>query len=207
MTSNLHWKPGDTVVMRGVWKGLIVYACPVTVVKDEPGLLAFYLPCGTLGRQMPGRMPAREMIALKEARLVEHTWVETDVLMLAVPGEACSIWLMWEAGQRKLRCWYVNLEEPLQRTSIGFDSMDWQLDIVISSDRTKWRWKDEDEFADWLEAGLISQALAGSLCAAAEEVLRKLEENRSPFCDGWENWTPPSGWTIPVLLQGWDEQL
>ena len=59
--------------------------------------------------------------------------------MLAVPGESHAVWIMWERGHTKLRCWYINLETPLLRTPIGFDTMDHELDIVISPDRSGWR--------------------------------------------------------------------
>jgi hypothetical protein len=62
--------------------------------------------------------------------------------MLAVPGAAHSVYAMWEAGNKNLRCWHINLSEPLRRTSIGFDSMDYLLDVVANPDRSEWRWKD-----------------------------------------------------------------
>ena len=43
------------------------------------------------------------------------------MLMLVVPGEAFSIYLMWGTGTRCLDCWYINLQEPIRRTSIGFE--------------------------------------------------------------------------------------
>lgn len=38
---------------------------------------------------------------------------------------------------------YVNIEEPWQRTPIGFDSRDHLLDIVVTVDLSTWHWKDE----------------------------------------------------------------
>jgi predicted RNA-binding protein associated with RNAse of E/G family len=111
---------------------------------------------------------------------------------------------MWETGQSNLRCWYVNLEEPLRRTSIGFDSMDYLLDIVISPDRSSWHWKDEDEFEAILRAGVITETEGRSIREEGRRAIRKMEENRSPFCDGWEFWRPPPGWTLPELAEGWE---
>ena len=68
--------------------------------------------------------------------------------MLAIPAAAHSVYVMWETGRTELRCWYVDLQEPLRRTTLGFDTMDHLLDIVISPDQSAWRWKDEDEFEE-----------------------------------------------------------
>ena len=39
---------------------------------------------------------------------------------------------MWEERQRRVDCWYNNLQQPLVRTAFGFDTMDDWLDIVIN---------------------------------------------------------------------------
>ncbi len=204
MSSKPHWNPGDTVVLRGTFHGILLYGGPAFCVRDEPELVALYWPAGIRVRQFPRRMTARDMLTLREANLTDHTWTGTDVLMLSNPSEGCSIWLMWETGTTDLRCWYINLEEPLKRTRVGFDAMDWQLDIVVSPDRSRWRWKDEDEFEAWIAAGLITPTAAESIRATGLAALKRLQENRPPYCDGWENWRPPAAWGIPALPVGWD---
>ena len=42
-----RWKPGDTVVLRGVWRNRLWWASAATVVQDTPGLLALYWQAGT----------------------------------------------------------------------------------------------------------------------------------------------------------------
>jgi predicted RNA-binding protein associated with RNAse of E/G family len=82
--------------------------------------------------------------------------------------------------------------------------MDQMLDIVINPDRTKWHWKDEDEFSEAEEIGVYSREKAQSIRQEGQRVIGLLNANASPFCDGWENWTPPREWGIPVFPLGWE---
>lgn len=198
-----HWKPGEIVVMRGVWKGKLWWACPSYVVKDTPELLARYWPAGT-----PTRSPIRRPTVQDEIdnyiELIDRNWTDHDVLSLNIPGSAHSIDLMWVAGTCQLRCWYVHLQEVQRRTSIGVDTMDQMLDIVISPDRSSWYWKDEDEFNEAERIGLYSQEKAASIRMEGERVIALMEAGMAPFCDGWEDWTPPEEWSTPTFPEGWE---
>jgi hypothetical protein len=127
--------------------------------------------------------------------------------MLVTPGSSHAIYVMWETGQTKLRCWYIDLQEPLRRTNLGFDTMDQLLDIVVSPDQSKWHWKDEDEFEEAIAIGVYSIEEAQSIRAEGERVINLLQTGQSPFCDGWEKWSPPTEWDIPTLPEGWDKTL
>jgi hypothetical protein len=99
----------------------------------------------------------------------------------------------------------VNLQEPLRRTRLGFDSMDQLLDLVISPDLSTWHWKDEDEFNEAVALGVYSSEDARAIRAEGEGVIARLQARQSPFYDGWENWCPPAEWGLPPLLDGWDD--
>jgi predicted RNA-binding protein associated with RNAse of E/G family len=86
---------------------------------------------------------------------------------------------------------------------MGFDTRDHLLDIVISPNRSEWRWKDEDEFKEAVAIGVFSPQEARTIRAEGERVIQLLEADKSPFCDGWEMWSPPAGWGIPTFLEGW----
>jgi hypothetical protein len=199
------WKPGDTVVLRGTGFRRLWWAMPVTVVRDSPEMVALYWQVGTHWRDI-GRHPrGREFLTIDKIELQELVWNRTDVLMLKNPPEAHSIWLMWEAGQTRLDCWYVNLETPLRRTPPGFDIMDHELDIVIRPDRSGWHWKDEDAFEEMVTAGVFTAKEARAIREEGERVIRKMKANEPPFCDGWEKWAPPPEWTIPALPPDWEQ--
>ena len=190
--------------MRGVWKGKLWWACPAFVVQDSPDLMVLYWPVGTPTRS-PVRRPTVEDELYNRIELIERNWTDNDVLSLNTRGAAHSIEVMREENTHKLRCWYVHLQEPLRRTRIGFDTMDQMLDIIISPDRMRWHWKDEDEFSEAEAIGVYSQAKAQSIRREGERVIGLLNANASPFCDGWENWTPPKEWGVPAFPPGWEK--
>jgi hypothetical protein len=198
-----YFAPGDTVVMRGILQGKLWWACPAYVVVDTSELIALFWPVGTPTRS-PIRRPTVEDELYNRIQLVERNWTDHDVLSLNVPGSAHSIEVMWEDGTRNMNCWYVHLQEHLRRTRIGFDTMDQMLDIVISTDRLSWYWKDEDEFAEAEEIGVYTHQKAQSIRQEGERVIAMLNANAAPFCDGWEKWTPPVDWGIPTFPEGWE---
>jgi hypothetical protein len=137
MSQENSWSPGTPLVLRGAGFGNLWWAMPVILVQDRPDLIALYWQAGTRWKDVRRHATALELLASSKADPVDQVWEQTDVLMLAVPGESHAVWVMWEHGQTVLRCWYVNLESPLFRTPIGFDTMDHELDIVISPKRSR----------------------------------------------------------------------
>ena len=95
--------------------------------------------------------------------------------------------------------WYVNLEEPWRASSVGWDTRDLALDIVVERDGS-WRWKDEDHLAAAVERGWITPEKASAVRAEGERVLAAW-----PFPTGWEDWRPDPRWEVPHLPAGWDE--
>ena len=83
--------------------------------------------------------------------------------------------------------------------------MDQELDIVIAPDRSAWRWKDEDRFERMVAEGVFTARQARAIRAEGAQVIEDLHAGASPFCDGWESWSPPPAWSIPRLPPGWDE--
>jgi hypothetical protein len=199
-----RWRPGDIIVLRGIQKNKLWWANPAYLVNDSSQLIAFYWPAGTPTRSPLSRPTVRDELENRIA-LGERLWTDNDVLSLTIPGAGFSIEVMWHAGTTQLRCWYVHLQEPLRRTRIGFDTMDQMLDIVISPDRSHWYWKDENEFAEAETIGLYSAEKTRTIRAEGEKVIHMLRDNASPFCDGWEKWQPPPGWTIPAFPPGWED--
>lgn len=199
-----RWQPGDVVVLRGVGFGKLWFAMPARVVQDLPERIALFWREGTHWKDVSDHPLGREVLTLRKAELIDLTWTETDVLLLAGPGEAHTIWAMREAGQAQLRCWYVNLQTPERRTSIGFDAMDQELDIVITPDLSAWRWKDEDKFERMAAEGVFSTDEARAIRAEGERVIREMRAGEPPFGEGWERWSPPPAWQIPELPPGWD---
>ena len=100
---------------------------------------------------------------------------------------------LWRDGA--FAYWYVNFEQPLRRTPVGFDTFDEKLDLIVQPDGS-YGWKDEDELEQAAALGLLD---AGAVRAEAKRVL-----DEWPFPTGWEDWRPDPSWPIPQLPDGWE---
>ena len=195
---------GENAILRGVGKK-VLWAFPATVVQDTSDLIVLYMPAGVLGRNVTHKPTTKELLSLTELNIVECTWQRTDVLMLIVPGEAFSTYIMWDTGTKNLDCWYVNLQEPIKRTSIGFDTMDNMLDVVISPDMSDWEWKDDDEFAEAQKIGFYSAETAREIWSEGEKAVRLITSERRSLYEEWEKWQANPKWEIPKLSPLWNE--
>lgn len=204
------WQPGEQILLRHTWIGELSWVAPVTVVEDAPNLIALYMamdtpikrPVGEDGLPIP-RFQIAERLDNEPLRLSDARWVGSSVLWLVRPGEAHAIGVFWWGEEREFEGWYANLQAPLQRTAIGFDTSDHMLDVTIAPDRS-WQWKDEDEFAIVQQRGLFPQAAAQAIRAEGEGVIATVEANGWPFNAGWEHWRPDPAWPTPAVPDKWN---
>lgn len=198
-----RFEPGDHIVMRDASDGLVRAATPVTVIEDSPARLVYFLTEGTrffmrsAGRRMSGYDP-------DAAPFEEHTWAGPGSLTVKPKGLGFAVKAFWRGANREFSGWYINLETELSRTAIGFDRRDQVLDVLIAPDGVTWQWKDEDEFADAILAGRISEKEAESVRSAGLRAVEMARTSSPPFSEGWETWAPPDGAEIPNLPPGWD---
>ncbi len=202
MKQKSFWSACENATLRGVGSK-VFWAFPTIVVKDEPDLIALYMPAGVLGRNVTHKPTPEELFSLTELSVVKCTWQRTDVLMLIVPGEAFSTYIMWETGTKNLDCLYVNLQDPIRRTPIGFDTMDHTLDIVISPDMSEWEWKDDDEFMEAQKVGFYSSEQAREIWAEGEKAIRLITSERRSLYEEWEKWQSNPEWEFPKLSPLW----
>ena len=199
-----YWKSGDQIVLREIWRGKVWSGRPCTVVEDRPGRLALFSGVGgsKIRACRPDGSPLRE--AVDDWELVEEPWT-LECLRIVAPGSRHSVLLFWTPGFQKFMLWYVNLEEPMVRTPIGFDYLDRFLDIEIAPDLTRWQWKDEDEFQEAVAHGVLTAEEAQVFRAEGEEVIEALDARRPPFDERWDLWRPVAGWPTPRFPDGWDD--
>jgi len=198
------WQSGASATLRGVGDK-VYWAFPTIVVQDSPDLIVLYMPAGVLGKDTDHKPTTKELLSLDEIKIADYQWKRTDVLMLIVPGEAFSTYIMWEAGTKNLDCWYVNLQEPIRRTSIGFDTMDNMLDVVISPDMSEWHWKDDDEFAAAQKIGFYSAEKAHEIWAEGERAVQLITKERRDLYKKWEMWQANPEWELPILSPDWQK--
>jgi hypothetical protein len=209
---NQRWRAGETVVLKEVWRGKLWAARPLIVVDDSGERMALWCPLGTL-RKVPAPPPNRRRPATRTDHVVtaltlgdwvyeDHTW-DVSTLWLIEPDSWHATWVSFLADGSHLG-WYVNFQEPLERTADGIQAMDLMLDIIVSPDRT-WHWKDQDEFDAVVAAGLYSDATVRAVREEAQSVIHQIENQSAPFDEQWLKWRPPDEWTIPSLPAGWEQ--
>lgn len=195
--------PGTAVALREIWHGRIWSARPALVVEDANTQM-FYV--GPPMRWMCPREPgsgAWLRIPQDAWELGERTWDDTRALSFAWPGRPHAVLLMWDVSWLP-RSWYVNLQDPLRRTPVGFDYLDLELDAIVDLDRSSWRWKDEDELAKAIERGHLTEERATGMRAEGEDLVRRIVDRTPPFDRDWLDWRPHPSWGVPELPAGWD---
>ncbi|WP_327184883.1 cytidylyl-2-hydroxypropylphosphonate hydrolase [Streptomyces sp. NBC_01334] len=204
------WEPGSRILWRYRENGGVNFhiARPVTVVRDDEELLAVWLAPGTqcvkpvLADGTPPHQEPLRTRYTKPRTVARGRWLGTGVLKVARPGEPWSVWLFWDQGW-KFKNWYVNLETPLARWDGGVDSEDHFLDICVYPDRS-WGLRDEDEFAQAQQDGLMDRAVAEQVREAGSRAVEVIRAWGPPFSEGWQHWRPDPSWAVPLLPEDWD---
>lgn len=204
------FKLGEPVLVREIWNCKIFTARPMIVVKDDAELIALHIPPNTLWQHhytQDGKSITVDERLNNKWILKDTLWGKTHgFLKLAIPGEDFSVLLFWDYTDNRFLYWYINLEDPenpIHRTAMGFDYTDQILDVIIQPNLKDWRWDDEDELQEAINAGIISLEEAKALYAKGEEVRDMIMSGKSVF-NGWEHWKPDLSWKTPVLPEGWD---
>ena len=174
---------------RDVHRGRVWRAQACRIVEESDETIALWIPAGRAG-EGPRRRPPDPS---EDWELVD-TAPKRDQICVARPGRAHSVYVFW-SHDRAVDHWYVNFEQPLRRSPIGFDTFDEKLDLIVRPDGS-YRWKDEDELEQAAAAGLLD---ADAVRGEAERVLEEW-----PFPTGWEDWRPDPAWPVPELPEGWD---
>jgi hypothetical protein len=184
-------------LLRYIRFGKVRHASPHFVVHEDPDLVALWLPVGThMKRPLSDGRPIRGQ-ADREWELYDHVWHTSSQLALIPWGPAHCVHVIWDEGG-EFAGWYVNLQEPLRRSPLGYETDDLVLDIRIQPDGS-WAWKDEDELEEAVRLGRFTKDEAQAIRAEGERVLEE-----RPWPTGWEDWRPDPGWSLPRLPKGWD---
>jgi predicted RNA-binding protein associated with RNAse of E/G family len=204
VTPSAPWSPGDAIVLREVWRRQIWTARPATVVLDGPELLMLFVPAGVGWFAPFARSDGRPLhVPTEPWTILERTWERTNVLSFAEPGRPHAALAFWDAGWA-FEGWYVNVQTPLERTRLGFDYMDQELDVVIEPDLSAWRWKDEDEAELAARLGHFTAQDLERFRVEARAWTDRIVRGRPPFERDWRSWRPDPRWTRPSLPERWD---
>jgi uncharacterized protein len=183
---------------------------PLTVVWDRPDRIAHSIAQGMRylkrrrvdGSPVP-RVVGFDELARMETRLAFSEWRE-PVLIVTDPVAANAIRHRWHPVSWEFQGWYVNLQAPLTRTPLGFETEDHFLDILVRPDRS-WSWKDEDELELAVERGRVTAAKAEAIRAEGDRIVTRIEAGEFPFDGSLVDWRPDPAWGVPELRAEWRE--
>jgi hypothetical protein len=173
----------------------------VNVVVDSPELFATYSQEGSEFHFPEGDWPTPDGL---------HPWHDYGgwrghgALMMQRPGDPYAIWHFWDGPQRRFAGWYVNFEAPFERTSIGFDTRDLELDIVIDPDGS-WEFKDVDLLWQRHDEGRFTLIEVRRILELGDDVGAMIESGGWWWDPSWTQWAPDPGWTVPALPDGWEK--
>jgi len=190
---------GDAVALREIWDGRVFEARPATVVRDDAAGTMFHLTAGARSLRPIGEQGVALRIPASAWRLEPIEWRRHRVLSFAFPDTPYAVLATWERETDAFDGWYVNLQDPLRRTEIGFDTRDHVLDVLIPADRSSWAWKDEDELTEAIALGMFTQGDAERFRCAGERAVEHVLLREPPFDEDWEDWRPDPAWTVPEL--------
>lgn len=199
------WEPGQVIVIREIWLNKVYSVTPLRIIQDTNRWSALYLPPQTRCLWPHTRDGKTIRIPQDDWVLDGEPWTTSDVLFLVQPGSGYTAVGFWD-DDYKFHSWKINIEEPMRRTPLGFDYMDQLLDIILSADRSTWRWKDEDEVHQAQTLGLFTAEKVRELYQIGERAIQSILANEPPFDMAWENWTPDPAWRKPLdFPQGWEQ--
>lgn len=197
----MTWSPGDVIVRREVWRARPWLAHPLYVVEDTDDGLVLYQAEGSPwgfgdGDDWPtttGRHPYDGRVA----------WEGEGPLGIHRPRDPFAVWAYWGAPDRSFRGWYVNIQAPYLRTEIGIDSLDLELDLLVSPQREVFV-KDEAHVDASAALGRYSAATAEAIHATGARVRADIESGQLRWDERWAGWEPHADLrTPPELPSGW----
>ncbi|CAA9552413.1 MAG: hypothetical protein AVDCRST_MAG87-966 [uncultured Thermomicrobiales bacterium] len=212
-----RWQAGDPVLLRYVRNSPADVILPVRIVHDTPDVVALYAAVGTpikVQAKRDGTRLTRETPFVEREGMIgglaDATWTTNHVLMLHQklhePDRMSAIWLFWRDLEWTFRGYYANLQAPLRRTPLGFDTADYLRDVEIRPDFS-WAWKDEDEWDAALDLGLVAREVLIAAREEGERVIRDIAARAWPFDAGFETWRPDPAWSIPAMPERWADGL
>jgi hypothetical protein len=190
------WAYGDEIVRRDVWRGRPWVGTAAIVIEDGPELLAIYVPEGA------------EIAVAEHGFPIIHpwhgrrAWAGHGSVGLHRPGDAYSVWVFWDGPERRFWGWYLNLEDPFRRTSLGYDTRDHELDLWSEDGRT-WQWKDAELMDQRVEEGVFTAAEVRAIRAEGERLYAEVDGGGGWWDERWAGWSPPPDWQPPQLPRAW----
>lgn len=196
----MSWPPGAPVVRRQIVHGRPWLGWVVNVVEDTPEILATYSAEGSPFHFPDGDWPTPD--GLHPWRHLYRSWQGNGVLMVQRPGDPYAVWHFWDGPDRAFRCWYINFETPFERTEIGFDTQDHELDIVIEPGGS-WEFKDVDMLWQRHDEGRFTRRKVERILELGDEVGRTIDSGDWWWDRSWTRFVPNPTWVQTEIPSTW----
>lgn len=191
----------QTALLRLIYRSKVRWALPHILVDETSDRVALLIVPGVRGKGPEKHGQSDYMGQLLDGwGTSEHLWHTNRTLRLTPFDSGYSIDLYWRATTDEFLGYQINLQEPLRRTSLGFDTFDQELDIQVAPDGS-WRWKDVDSFERGVATGVFSHDEGRAIRELARDMAGRIDEL---IPTGWESWKPDPEWPLPTLPEGWD---
>lgn len=132
-----------------------------------------------------------------------RSWEGHGCLMVQRPAEQHAVWHFWRGPDREFVCWYINLQAAFERTSVGYDTQDFELDLVVRPDGS-WLVKDLELLDERVAEGRFSPGLVDWIAGVGDDLVARLRAGERWWDPAWADWRPEPSWVSPALPAGWD---
>ena len=200
---SVDWEPGEVIVERQIWHGLITAAVPTIVIESTPDhVVTFVAPGAPFGFVEDVVFPSPTG---RHPRYGQGAWQGHGMLTITPRTGDFAVQHYWRGPDRQFACWYLNIQEPMRPTSVGFDSQDLELDILIAPDGVTWELKDDDILEQRIaEERWTADEIAGVRAIGARIVSSTVETGDWWWDRKWADWEPDTSMTAPEFPRGWD---
>jgi len=185
-----HFQKGERVVIREVLNDKVWTVRPVTILEDSDAQVVSWLAPGTFIDYPIGVEHGEKCLSMwlsGEWELRAKEFAPPGVLRVAPSGAPFEVFAPLEP-EGGVAWWYVNFQRPLERTPLGFDTMDEILDLVVSADCSEWERKDADELELAVAMGYLSRLDARRIENACSVVESCLGRGEVPWDRNWSSW-------------------
>ena len=177
-------------------------AIPVYVVEDHGDEFVAYIPPDAELGFVDGTWPTADERHPWHGR---SRWEGHGALMVHRAEDPFAVWHFWTGPTREFSCWYINLQAPFVRTSAGFDTQDFELDIVVYPDGS-WVFKDLEVLDQRVAEGRFTHEHVQWIRVLGDRLGAELDDGRRWWDAKWASWTPDEAWHSSRLPPNWDRE-
>jgi hypothetical protein len=196
----MGWAYGDVIVRREIAWGRPWVAIAEVVVADTDELLVTHIATGSAFGYGAGPWPTENGRHPWQPR---RAWQGHGVLIAQRPGDPYAVWHFWHGTDRRFKCWYLNLQAPLRRTAIGYDTQDHELDVVVLPDGRRLL-KDDELMEQRVREGRYSTAEVADIRSVGSRLTAMLDAGEAWWDPVYASWVPDPAWVAPQLPPGWE---